>query len=279
MEFKIEKPKQDSMSYPRKDVELAFSFTKAMYKEFGNILKAIVLFGSNAKPERMNGEPLAVAETKPASDIDVLVIIDDVSITLSQDIVETYRIIVKKLIVEISDRLHITSLKLSSFWGYVRAGDPVGLNILREGIAMLDSGFFDPLKALLSRGMIRPSPEAVGTYFARAPKTLENSRWHLLQATVDLYWAVIDSTHAVLMVNGAVPPSPEHAAEMFDEHLVRKKLINKKYLSTINKFYKLYKGITRREIRDISGKEFEEHYKEAKEFVEAMKAFIQSLRK
>jgi uncharacterized protein (UPF0332 family)/predicted nucleotidyltransferase len=274
MEFKIEKPKAD-IAYPRKDVDLAFKFTQDMYKEFGNILKAIVLFGSQAKQERLKGDDLSDAG-KPSSegDIDLLVIVDDVSVSLSSELVETYRIIVKKLIVDTSERLHITSLKLSSFWGYVRVGDPVGLNILRDGIALLDSGFFDPLKALLSRGMIRPSAEAVGTYLARAPKTLENSRWHLLQATVDLYWAVIDATHAVLMTQDTVPPSPEHAASMFEDTIVKKKLLDAKHAATINKFFKLYKSITRKEVKEVSGAEFEAYYKEARGFVEAMQRFI-----
>ena len=47
-------------------------------------------------------------------------------------------------------------------------------------------------------------------YFGRAPITLRNSKWHLNQATIDLYWAVIDATHAALMKLGEIPPSPEH---------------------------------------------------------------------
>jgi len=90
-------------------------------------------------------------------------------------------------------------MTLSSFWEYVRAGDPVVINILRDGLALVDSGFFDPLQALLFRGRIRPSQEAINNYYARAPTTLNNSMWHVLQATVDLYWAVRSTNGTLIM--------------------------------------------------------------------------------
>ncbi len=278
MEFDIKKEKASVKGMVKEDVDLAFSFSKVMFKEFGDLVKAIVLFGSHAKratmPEEIVEKP---AKTKPG-DIDLLVIIDDVSLQLTPDLVETYRIIIKKSVADLSVRLHITSLKLSSFWAYIRAGDPVGLNILREGVALLDTGFFDPLKALLSRGMIRPSPESVYTYFARAPKTLANSKWHIMQAVVDLYWSVIDSAHAVLMTLEIVPPSPEHVSQVLNEKMVKAGHIPRKYVGTVDKFYKIYKQITRRELKEISGKDFDEYYKEAEDFVKHMKSYIESKR-
>ena len=68
--------------------------------------------------------------------------------------------------IESSEKLHITTLKFTSFWEYIRAGDPVGVNILREGMALIDSGFFEPMQQLLIQGKMRPSPEAVWVYFS-----------------------------------------------------------------------------------------------------------------
>jgi hypothetical protein len=285
VEFDITKNKPNLPGVNQNDADIAYSFSKQMFREFGDILKAIVLFGSNAKkgpavpdelpnlPQEANAPP-GPADKKPG-DIDILVIVDDVSLKLTSELVETYRIIVKKLILENSERLHITSLKLSTFWAYIRAGDPVGLNILREGVPLLDTGFFDPLKAILNRGMIRPSPESVFTYFARAPKTLFNSKWHIMQGVIYLYWAVIDASHAALMTLDSVPPSPEDVGGMLAEKLVKPGYISKKCIPTVEKFYKVYKDITRREIKEITGKQFDDYFKEAEEYVECIRAFIE----
>jgi hypothetical protein len=202
--------------------------------------------------------------------------VDDVTIILTAEVAETYRIIVEKLILEISTNIHLTTLKLSSFWEYVRAGDPVGMNILRDGLPILDSGFFRPLQILLQQGRIRPSPESVWSYFSRAPATLNNSKWHLIQGTLDLYWAVIDSAHAALMKIVELPPTPEHAADLIEEKLVKPGHVHHKYAVVMRKFYKLSKMIVHREIKEISGEEYEKYYAEAYDFVAAMKTVIQS---
>jgi len=289
LKFNIKENKKQIEGLERADVDIAIDFSKRIYKEFGDLIKAVVIFGSNVKkgpsqPE-VNNEKQGLANSelgqsrpKKPGDIDLLVIVDDVSVELTPELVETYRIIVKKAIADISERLHVTSLKLSSFWAYIRAGDPVCLNILREGVSLLDAGFFDPLKALLVRGMIRPSPEAVGTYYARSLHTLDNSRWHLLQATIDLYWAVVDSAHAALMAIGLVPPSPEHLPEMIEGELVKKHKMPVKCSAVVTRFYKTYKSITRRELRDIKGADYEANYKEAQWFVNEMREFIKKLK-
>ena len=185
----------------------------------------------------------------------------------------------ERLIVETSQRLHVTSLKFTHFWDYVRAGDPIAINILSDGVAILDTGFFEPLQALLFQGRIRPSEEAIWAYYARAPRTIELSKSRVLQAALDLYWAVIDSAHAALMRKGAVPPTPKHVAEMLDDVLVKNKLLEKRYVDVMKKFYDLSKKIIYREIKSISGKEFDNYYKEAKDFVDRMHKIVNSKRK
>ena len=194
---------------------------------------------------------------------------------MSPEVVETYRIITEKLVKKVSGKLHVTSLKFTSFWEYARAGDPIIINILRDGVALIDYGFFDPLQALLGQGRIRPTQEAVWTYFTRAPATIHNSRWHVMQAVVDLYWGVVDSAHAVLMKMGEIPPSPDHIADMLDEKLVKRNLLDKKYSNTVREFYKLQKLVTHRDITEIKGHEYDHYKKEADEFVTAMKELVE----
>lgn len=263
MKFTVPKARSPNVKmYSEDELSIAYRFSQKVYQEFGTFLKAVVLFGSTTKLP------------KKESDIDVLVLVDDATIELTPELVETYRIIIEKSVAEVSTKLHVISLKLTTFWEYVRAGDPVGINILRDGVAILDTGFFDPLQALLLRGRIRPSPESIWNYFARAPRTLHNSRWHLLQATLDLYWAVIDSAHAVLMKVGEIPPSPDHVADLLEEKLVKPRHIERKYADLMKRFYVLSKKIIYREIKDITGAEYEHYYKDAEMFVNRMQEFI-----
>jgi len=250
--------------YPNQDLNLVKAFSRKLQTEFGDFLKGIVLFGSSARKD--------ISER---SDIDVLVVVDDLSIRMTREVIEAYKIIVEKTIAKVSTKLHVTSLTMTSFWEYARAGDPVAVNMLRDGVAIIDSGFFNPLQSLLIQGRIRPSKESIWSYFGRSPRTLLNSKWHLNQATLDLYWAVIDAAHSALMKEGEIPPSPEHVADLLEEKLVKNKLLEKKYILTMRKFYKIMKGITHREIKEVTGKEFDAYLKEAEEFVSRMQKYIE----
>ena len=264
MKFQLDRKINPNVErYRRDDLSIVYRFTKDAIEEFDKFLKAVVLFGSAAR--RTKGKH---------SDLDVLMVIDDLTLTLTPELTEAYRVIVQKLIAKHSTRLHITTLRFSSLWEYIRNGDPIAINMLRDGLPILDTGFFEPLQALLKRGRIRPSAEAIWTYFVRAPNTLHNSKWHILQATVDLYWAVIDSAHAALMKHGEIPPSPDHVADLMQEKLVKPKLIEAKYVKVMRNFYRLSKMITHRELREIKGHEYDKYYKEASEFVERMRTYI-----
>lgn len=265
MEAKIErKNSKNKEKYEQQTLDLAYKFASDIYKEAGEYIKGIVLFGSSARKESFVG------------DIDILVVLDDVSVVMTPEFMEAYKVISRNLIIKHSRKLHITTLKYTSFWEYVISSDPVAINILRDGVAILDTGFFEPLQILLYKGRIRPTPEAIASYYTRAPVTLRNSKWHLMQATVDLYWACIDSGHAALMTAGEVPPSPEHVADLLEEKLVNTKLIEKKYSSIMRNFYKLAKMVMHNEISEITGEEYDRYYKEANDFVNRMKHFIEN---
>jgi predicted nucleotidyltransferase/uncharacterized protein (UPF0332 family) len=265
MEFKIEKlPDKNYTKYPTEDIMLAQEFTKKIVKEMGTFIQGVIVFGSSARKK-----------TVKESDLDILIVGNDLDYKMSEALIEGYKIIVDKIIADVSTKLHITSMTYTNFWEHVRNGDPVVINILRDGYPLIDSGFFRPLQDLLRNGRIRPSEESVWRYFGRAPRTLQNSRWHLMQATLDLYWAVIDSAHAALMRANIIPPSPEHVAEMLDKCYVQKKKLHHQYVNTMNKFYQLSKDITHKKIDDITGEQYERLYLEADDFVKKMRVLIE----
>lgn len=264
MEFKVPKEKARNLEkYSEEARDLAYDFSKRLLKEVRDFVKGIVLFGSVAR------------KAQQSHDIDILVVIDDLSIQLTRELVQAYRVIVRRIAADVSEKLHITTLRYTSFWEYVRAGDPVGVNILRDGVPLYDTGFFAPLQRLLYAGRIRPSSESIWTYYSRAPQSIQNAKWHILQGAVDLYWAVMDASHAALMKLGEVPPSPEHVPDLLREKLVKAGLLPKKYPGICREFYSLMKHIVHRELKELSGEQFDHYCRLAEEYLQVMHDIVE----
>ncbi|MBI4146767.1 hypothetical protein HY489_05515 [Candidatus Woesearchaeota archaeon] len=267
MDFRIhQRQHPNKPRYPSTDYDLAKKFAEMLQKELGSFLKAAVLFGSTAREEKpLYGE----------RDIDALIIIDDLTSILSNEVVQSYRVITENTAAKVSARLHITTLKLTTFWDYVRNGDPIAINMLRDGVPLVDSGFFEPAQHLLYQGRVRPSKESVWTYFARAPATLNNADWHILQATLDLYWAVVDSAHAALMRVGEVPPTPGHLTELLNKRFCQHGTLPKRYPTLMDQFFQLQKKIIHREIQKVTGREYDNYKKDAEDFVKTMQSIVE----
>ncbi|MBU1975282.1 MAG: nucleotidyltransferase domain-containing protein [Nanoarchaeota archaeon] len=266
MDFAIPKVKKKNLEkYHPTHKDIAFEFAKRIKKEVGDYIKMIVLFGSTTRKQTTK---------ERTGDIDIMIILDDTIFTLDQDFTQTYRIIVEKTINTISRKLHITTFRLTTWWEYIRAGDPVAINILRDGVALVDPGIFDPLQMLLYQGRIRPTPESAYAYYQRAPNTLRNSKWHVMQATIDLYWAVIDAAHAALIKLNCVPPSPEFVPQLLEDKMVKKGLLDKKYVKVVDRFYHIAKGVMHNQITHVDGDNYDQYYKEAEEFVKVMQDFL-----
>ncbi|MBI2573641.1 nucleotidyltransferase domain-containing protein [Candidatus Woesearchaeota archaeon] len=265
MEFKIERRvPRNTQKYPTDDLQLSRKFAQELSKELGDFLMGVVVFGSVARKQ-----------STEQSDIDILIITDDTNYIITEPLIEGYRLIVERVMEKISSRFHITSMTFTTFWEQSRAGDPIVVNILRDGVGLYDTGFFSPLQGLLQSGKVRPSEESIWHYFGRSPRTLLNSRWHVLQATLDLYWGVIDAAHAALMRANQVPPTPEHVADLLETVYVKKGLLPKKYVEVMRMFYRLSKDITHREIKDVNGKEYDQLYSQADDFVKVMRKLVE----
>ncbi|MDO8556556.1 MAG: hypothetical protein Q7R96_05290 [Nanoarchaeota archaeon] len=270
MDFPIARGEQRNISrYLYEDIQVAQKFGKIVWKEFGNFIRALVLFGSSVKDPG-----------NPKRDLDVLIIVDDLRFKFTKELVEAYRIVIARAMQDVDPkRLHVQSMKLTAWWEYVRAGDPVAVNMLRYGVAIVDTGFFDPLQALLEQGRIRPTDESVWTYFTLAPAALSRSKEHMLGAVIDLYWAAIDATHAALMTLGEIPPNPDHVAEWLEHRLVGQNHIKSKHAATMRELYKLFKGIVHRDVKDVSGKHYDDLKVKTNDLVNAMKEFIEKYKK
>ncbi len=249
--------------YTDDDMLIATTFAKKIQKDLPKLVKAIVLFGSFARQKERGSN----------YDIDVLLVIDDVRVVLTDELMATYKLIIDGHMADTSKRLHVITLKLTTLWEYTRAGDPIIINVLRDGFPLIDFGFFEPMQALLYRGKIRPTHESIAAYYNKAPMTLSNASYHVNQAIVDLYWAVIDSAHAALMSQGYIPPSPKHVPDLLNQ-LVKQGKLSSKYVKIAREMYKIMKKITHREVNAISGKHYDTYRKNAEAFVKQMETFV-----
>ncbi|HPD81736.1 MAG TPA: nucleotidyltransferase domain-containing protein [Candidatus Pacearchaeota archaeon] len=242
--------------------DIAMDFAVKVYKKFDRIIKSIILFGSNVKQNAVAG-----------SDIDIVIIIDDASVKWDPELIVWYREELEKIIQASPYKkdLHINTVKLTTWWEDLIRGDPIVINILRYGQAMVDAaGFFNPLKYLLIAGKIKSTPEAIHSCLQRAPEHFARSKSAELASIEGLYWTMVDSSHAALMANNISPPSPEHLILELKENFVNTGKLKMKYVVWFRDLNFLHKKISHGEITDLKGVEIDDWQKRAEEFLNEM---------
>ncbi len=246
--------------------EIAMDFAEKVHKKFDRIVKASILFGSQAQ-----------STAHSTSDIDVILIIDDASINWDLELIAWYREELGKLIAseKYPKDLHVNTIKLTTWWQDLVHGDPVVINALRYGEALIDSGgFFNPLKALLLQGRIRSTPEAVYNALQRSPLHLARSKIAILSSIEGVYWTMVDAAQAALITAGKLPPSPEHIPQMLKTTFADNGLLKLDRVGELREIYLLHKGIQHREINDIKGNEIDKWQNIAESFLLEMSKII-----
>jgi len=249
--------------------EIALDFATKVYEKFDQMIKSIVLFGSSAKKT-----------SSPDSDIDIIIIIDDVSVRWDTELIAWYREEIGKLIrVNPYVRpLHINSVKLSTWWDDMIRGDPVVLNVLRYGDALIDhGGFFNPLRVLLRDGKIKSTPESIYTLLQRAPGHMVRAKQSMLAVVDGLYWTMVDSAHAALIAANVMPSSPEAIADVLRETFVKTKKLNKKYVDYYEEVHAVAKEIVHGKKTSIKGKDLDNMVELADSFLGEMAKLVDTL--
>jgi uncharacterized protein (UPF0332 family) len=264
-------PKKVEINPLTSEKDIAMDFAEKVQRRFDRLVKASVMFGSQT--QEMNS-------ATSGSDIDIILIIDDVSIDWDLELISWYREELGKLIVSqnYSKELHINTVKLSTWWEDLMHGDPVVINILRYGEPLIDyGGFFNPLKALLLKGKIKSTPEAVHAALLRAPTHIARSKLAEMGAIEGVYWAMVDSAQAALMTAGKIPPTPDHIPEMLKENFVDSGMLKMNYVKVFRELYVLHKSIIHGQVNHVKGQEIDEWQNLAENFLSEMTRIINTL--
>lgn len=263
--------KKTTLSTPelRNERDIAVRFASQVHKRFTSLIKATILFGSQAKKT-----------ASASSDIDIVVLLDDASVNWDLELIAWYREEMGKLIGanKYGSDLHVNTIRLTTWWQDLIIGDPVVLNILRYGEALIDvAGFFKPLKALLQQGKIQSTPEAVYNALQRAPMHLTRSRMAELGAIEGVYWTMVDAAQAALITAGQIPPSPEHMTPLLKEWFVDKGLMKMEFVYWYRDCFTLHKSITHGHVTDIKGADIDVWQQRAEQFMKKMTEIIDHL--
>jgi predicted nucleotidyltransferase/uncharacterized protein (UPF0332 family) len=270
---KKSKSSLDTKKYPtlklKRERDIAMDFATKVFKKFDKMIKSVVLFGSTVKNTNVTG-----------SDIDIILIIDDVTINWDQELIAWYRQELDKMLRTSPYRqeLHINTVKLSTWWEDLMRGDPAVINILRYGEAMIDlAGFFNPLKHLLIKGKIKSTPEAIYSALQRAPVHIARSKLAELSAVEGIYWSMVDSAHAALIAANIPPASPEHVPVDLKQTFVDNKMLEMKYVIWYRDVLMLHKKIGHGEIKNLKGVEIDDLQDKAEEFLGVMATLVRDL--
>lgn len=252
----------------RTESEIAMDFAIKVYKKFNKIVKSVILFGSTSKKTKVIG-----------SDIDIIIIIDDAAINWDLELISWYREELGKITRAnpYKKNLHINTIRLTTWFEDLLRGDPIVINIIRDGESLIDfGGFFEPLKYLLASGKIKSTPEAIYSLLQRAPTHISRSKISELNSIEGLFWAMVDSAHAALIAAHKVPPSPEHIPIELKENFVDSGKLKMKYALWYRDLFLLHKKIAHGEITDLKGVEIDEWQDRTEEFLKVMAKLVEN---
>lgn len=246
---------------PKKEIySKVITFTNEARKQYGELIKSVLIFGSAAK-----------GIMKEGSDIDVWVILDDTATKSSEDLqkVNTQLYLIAQ---ELKD-LHVQTTTLTEFWNWVKLGSPELINFLRYGLPIYDTGFIKPVKRMLEMGLIPPSEETVKLKAEASEARLKRIELDLKSIIFELRYAATDACQAVVMYYYKAQPDQKALPE-FLEKLVKEKKLEPEIVEKFKVLDKLWKDIDHKVVEKVDTAYLEKALNLAREIIERMKKLL-----
>lgn len=223
------------------------------------------------------------------NDIDVYLIIDDTDVKKMSrvELKDKLRAIISDMgftagrMVGVEAQFHVQTYILTDFWDSIKDANPVIFTFLRDGVPLYDRGVFMPWKLLLQMGRIRPSPEAIDMNMDIGEKLIERVKQKLLSVVgEDLFYAALNPAQAALMLYGMPPPTPKETVKLMEEIFVKKeKMLEKKYITTLERIRVMYKDVEHGKIKEVSGKEIDNLLREIDQYLKRIKKLFDQIEK
>ena len=112
-------------------------------------------------------------------------------------------------------------------------------------------------------------------------KLIERTKGKMLSVVgEDLYYAILNPAQAALMLYGIAPPTPKETIKLLDEIFVKKeKLLEKKYVDTLENVRKYYKDIEHGKLKEISGKDIDNLLVDAEDYLKRIRKLFDQIEK
>jgi|TARA_Y100000310_G_scaffold58099_2_gene53335 uncharacterized protein (UPF0332 family)/predicted nucleotidyltransferase len=251
-------------------IKIAEVHKTMVLKKFEKYIVSYVLAGS-----------LVQGRATPTSDIDVWIVIDDTDVKkmTRAELKDKLRAIIIGMGIEageltkIKNKINIQVYILTDFWDSLREANPIIFTLLRDGVPFYDRGIFMAWKQLLKMGKIKPSPEAIDMFMGSGEQMLKRVELKLKDIGMeDIYYAILTPSQAALMLHGIPPPAPKETATLMREIFVNKeKLLEDKFVKTLEKVIDTRKAIEHGEKKEITGKEVDELLGESDKYLKRIK--------
>jgi predicted nucleotidyltransferase len=253
--------KEDQESKPQKEIfAKVIKFTNEARKQYGDMIKSVLIFGSAAKGTMVKG-----------SDADIWVILDDTATKSSEDLDKINSQLY--LIAHELKELHIQTTTLTEFWNWIKMGSPELVNFLRYGLTVYDTGFIKPVQRMLQMGLIPPSEETIDLKTKTAEARFKKIKFDIKSMIFELRYTMLDIVQAVVMYYYKKQPDYKTAPE-FLEKLVKEKKLEKEYIEKFKELDQLWKDIDHKEIKEVTTQHLEKALTLAKEMIDRFKKLL-----
>jgi predicted nucleotidyltransferase len=258
--IKLAKEKEEEPSIPKEIIEKIVSFANEARKNYGELIKSVVVFGSVVR-----------GDATKKSDADIFVILDDTATKSSEDLEKVNSHLY--LIAHELKNLHIQTHTLTEFWNWIKMGSPELVNFLRYGLVIHDTGFVKPIQRLLASGLIPPSEEAITLKAKSAEARMKKINLDLKSMIFDLRYSATDIIQAVVMLYYKAQPD-QKAIPTYLEKLVSEKKLEEEYIEKFKELDKLWKDIDHEVIKEVNVKHLARALKLTEEILERFKKLL-----
>jgi len=199
----VKKPQTTAQEEAKREMlTKAVRFTNEARKQYGELIKSVLIFGSIVRGDATKG-----------SDIDLLVVLDDTATKSSEDL-EKLQSHLLLMAHELKD-VHVQTHLLTEFWQWIKMGSPELVNFLRYGLPIYDTGFVKPVQRMLNMGLIPPSEETITLKARAAEARYSKIKIDIKSMIFELRYTATDIIQAAVMYHYKAQPDQKKIPEFF----------------------------------------------------------------